>query len=132
MARFAASSAASSSGGSFGEIIAIDPAKQTEATVYNFTDGTDGGTPYGGVTLGPDGRLYGTTSAGGAHGLGTVFAYDPAANVLTTEYNFGSVQGGYGDGGFSYAGVTFAGKTLYGTTSGGGSGLYGTVFELTP
>ncbi len=123
---------ARSSGGGFGEIFEVDPAKKTEASIYYFTDGADGGTPYGGITLGPDGRLYGTTSAGGANGAGTVFAFDTTAKTLTTLYNFGSVQGGYGDGAFSYASVVFAGPTLYGTTSGGGAGLYGTVFQLTP
>jgi uncharacterized repeat protein (TIGR03803 family) len=33
--------------------------------------------PYGGLTLGPDGVLYGTSTAGGARNNGTVFAWKP-------------------------------------------------------
>jgi uncharacterized repeat protein (TIGR03803 family) len=45
----------------------------TEATLYSFTGGKDGGSPVGGVTLDSQGNLYGTTALGGAHGYGTVF-----------------------------------------------------------
>jgi uncharacterized repeat protein (TIGR03803 family) len=45
----------------------------TEAILYTFPEsGADGVGPNA-VTLGPDGNLYGTTLAGGAHNLGTVF-----------------------------------------------------------
>jgi uncharacterized repeat protein (TIGR03803 family) len=39
----------------------------------NFDGSTTGGDPYGGVTLGADGNLYGTTSFSGPGGVGTVF-----------------------------------------------------------
>ena len=35
----------------------------------------------GGLTWGADGRLYGTTTAGGDEQLGTVFSYDPVTGV---------------------------------------------------
>jgi uncharacterized repeat protein (TIGR03803 family) len=35
-------------------------------TIYSFTGGTDGMSPWGGVTVGADGSLYGTTYAGGS------------------------------------------------------------------
>jgi uncharacterized repeat protein (TIGR03803 family) len=38
----------------------------------SFTGGDDGSEPTG-LTLGPDGNLYGTTLVGGTHNKGTVF-----------------------------------------------------------
>ncbi len=40
--------------------------------LHNFA-GTDGQYPYGSLMIGEDGAIYGTASAGGANGLGTIF-----------------------------------------------------------
>jgi uncharacterized repeat protein (TIGR03803 family) len=40
---------------------------------YSFPESGANGVGPNAVTLGPDGNLYGTTIAGGAHNLGTVF-----------------------------------------------------------
>jgi len=48
----------------------------TETILHSFTGGADGGNPNG-LTLGPDGTLYGTNTEGGANGGGTVFALTP-------------------------------------------------------
>jgi uncharacterized repeat protein (TIGR03803 family) len=46
----------------------------TETILHNFlNDGVDGNSPYGGVVLGPDGNLYGTTYYGGLYGDGTIY-----------------------------------------------------------
>jgi uncharacterized repeat protein (TIGR03803 family) len=116
--------------------------------LYNFTGGSDGGYPYAGVTIGPDGALYGTTFSGGGtectFGCGTVYRLTPPAtfckNALcnwneTVLYRFS----GGADGKAPYAGVIFdqAGN-LYGTTISGGlsscEGGFGcgVVYELTP
>lgn len=42
-------------------------------SLYSFTGGNDGANPYAALVQGGDGRFYGTTSAGGAGGAGTVF-----------------------------------------------------------
>jgi uncharacterized repeat protein (TIGR03803 family) len=42
----------------------------TETILYSFTGGGDGGEPFGGLTFGRLGALYGTTSAGGTKGSG--------------------------------------------------------------
>jgi uncharacterized repeat protein (TIGR03803 family) len=57
-------------------------------TVYSFTGGTDGSYPWGELVQGSDGYFYGTTSAGGASGNGTVFRVllpDPA--TVTVQVN---------------------------------------------
>ena len=44
-----------------------------ETVLYSFKGAADGGNPLVGVTLGPDGNLYGTADSGGASGAGAVF-----------------------------------------------------------
>jgi len=103
-------------------------------TLYNFcsqNDCADGFTPYGGLVLGADGNLYGTTASGGTNFDGTVFQLTPAG-VLTTIYNFCS-QTNCADGGTPQTGLTVSKNgTLYGTTSFGGANSVGTIFSVTP
>ncbi len=49
----------------------------TYTSLYNFTGGNDGGTPYSRVTLDAAGTLYGTASAGGAYNYGVVWKIVP-------------------------------------------------------
>jgi uncharacterized repeat protein (TIGR03803 family) len=46
----------------------------TESVLYSFAGGNDGAAPYAGVTFDAAGNLYGTTTLGGAHSLGTVYS----------------------------------------------------------
>lgn len=101
-------------------------------TLVNFS-GTGGATPgqnpYGGVTLDGAGNLYGTTAAGGASGLGTLWKYNLATQAYTVPVNFPSPGGDY----FPRAGLTLdASGRLYGTTSFAGSGGNGTVYRYDP
>ena len=57
---------------SFGTVFKLLP-NGTLTALCSFADGGDGGLPYGGVTQGADGGLYGTTYQGGASGAGTCF-----------------------------------------------------------
>ena len=120
------------------------------SSIYSFRGGNDGAFPYSGVTVGPDGALYGTTSSGGhgaphcAGGCGTVYRLTPPANVCqrtscpwseTVLYNFYDAGLQLGD---PWAGVIFdAAGNMFGTTTQGGtvqcpnSALgCGTVYEL--
>ena len=114
----------------------------TEAVLYSF--GINGATPWTGVVaIGTGGVLYGTTSAGGTFGVGTVFSLTPPASpggawTFSILYSF---AGPPGDGMVPYAGVAIGtGGVLYGTTINGGTGNCtgfgqqgcGTVFSLTP
>ena len=49
----------------------------TERVLHRFTGGSDGASPLGGLVIGKNGVLYGTTSSGGASNAGTVFALEP-------------------------------------------------------
>ena len=104
--------------------------------LYTFTGGADGGNPFSGVTIGPDGALYGTTT-GVFTSDGTVFRLAPPLSacksvscpwIQTVLYRFS----GGNDGAFPYGNVIFdAAGNLYGTTFGGGGYGDGTVFKLT-
>jgi uncharacterized repeat protein (TIGR03803 family) len=102
-----------------------------ETVLHSFAgNGQDGASPYsGGLALDQAGNLYGTTSRGGANGLGTVFELvrskqDFKERVL---HSFGHINGGF----VPYAGVLIdAAGNLYGATSSAGSGGDGTIFTL--
>ena len=104
---------------------------QTVSTLANLK-GTNGANPLFGTLLqGPDGNLYGTTSAGGAHGQGTVFKMTPTGK-LATLYDFCS-KSNCADGSAPYAGLILASDgNFYGTTQSGGASRNGTVFKITP
>ena len=56
------------------------------SVVYNFTGGTDGATPYSGLTIDAAGNIYGTTLYGGSatgEGHGVVFQLKPTRNGFT-------------------------------------------------
>jgi uncharacterized repeat protein (TIGR03803 family) len=112
---------------SAGVIFAFDPKTNTVKAIYNFTGGKDGAAPYA-PPIDVNGRLYGTTSQGGAHGYGTVYSLDPKTGAETTLHTF---TGG-ADGGGPQARLLDVGGTLYGTTSVGAADNRGTVFRLTP
>jgi len=105
--------------------------KWRESTLYGFGGGTDGAVPVAGVTVATNGNIYGTTSAGGSYGYGTVFELTHSG-LSWTETILHSFSNG-DDGSVVYAGL-IADKSgnLYGAATQGGSGGGGTIFELTP
>jgi uncharacterized repeat protein (TIGR03803 family) len=109
------------------------------AVLHNFsaTDpltgtNTDGASPCARLALSGD-RLYGTASAGGASGSGTVFSVTTNGTRFQTIYAFtapDSATGTNRDGAFPVAGLLPLGNSLYGTAFGGGPGGEGTVFKI--
>jgi uncharacterized repeat protein (TIGR03803 family) len=100
----------------------------TLTTLYNFCSPpncSDGSGP-GGLIHATNGKLYGTTVAGGAGKRGTVFKMTPQG-TLKTVYSFHGPDGS-GPGGLIQA----TDGNFYGTTSWGGANNAGTVFQLTP
>jgi uncharacterized repeat protein (TIGR03803 family) len=104
---------------------------QALTTLANF-NGNNGANPFFAPLLqGTDGNLYGTTSAGGAHGQGTVFKVSRAGTV-STLYSFCS-RSNCADGSSPYAPLIQATDgNLYGTTLSGGAHAAGTIFKITP
>lgn len=102
-----------------------------ESTLYSFAGGTDGAVPVAGVTVGANGNIYGTTSAGGTYGYGTVFELTRSGPTWTETILHDFSNGD--DGSIPYAGlISDKSGNLYGAATQGGSGGGGTVFELTP
>jgi uncharacterized repeat protein (TIGR03803 family) len=106
-----------------------------ESILYNFSGGSDGGFPLGGLIFDAAGNLYGTTQGGGEGlGYGVVFELSPshgswAETVLLT---FTNADGAYPQGDLIFD----AAGNLFGTAANGGNAgcgpTCGSVFELTP
>ncbi len=113
-----------------GTVFRISPSSGAETVVYSFGSSSgDGEKPSASLIQGSNGDLYGTTNAGGAQGLGTVFEVSPSSGAETVLYSFlGSTEL---DGANPTAGlIQGSDGTLYGTTFGGGDNQEGTVFSI--
>jgi uncharacterized repeat protein (TIGR03803 family) len=96
--------------------------------LYSFVGSPDGGVPYGGVTVGSDGSLYGTTNFGGSNTVGTVFRIAPSGGFSVLH-----VFGGAGDGQKPKSEpVVAADGSLVGVTTLGGANGNGTVYRISP
>ena len=100
--------------------------------IYDFgASSTDAVNAVAGVTIDPQGNLYGTTSFGGTFGVGAIYKLTPSGSGWTESilYNFQGTD----DGQNPVGGVILdqAGN-LYGTTFDGGTNGGGTVYELSP
>ncbi len=114
-------------------------AAQTERILHAYSNNGQGEFPYMGLLLDAAGNLYGTTGAGGADGLGTVFELSPNGSGGWTQkvlHNFGSGTDGQSPWGGNL--LMDSSGNLYGTTRYGGTSMCdsfnpvgcGTVFEL--
>jgi uncharacterized repeat protein (TIGR03803 family) len=96
----------------------------SSSTLYSFTGGNDGGTPYAGLVTGSDGNLYGTTETDGSSGYGTIYQLTTSGS-LNTLHAFTSGT----DGANPYCSLLSYTGLLFGTAEAGSKG-YGTVYEL--
>ena len=97
-------------------------AAQTLDVVHRFQ--ASGG-PYGRLIQATDGDFYGTTSWGGANGVGTIFKVN-ASGTVTTLHSFGYTEGALPKAALLQA----ADGNFYGTASEGGTSNLGTVFKM--
>jgi len=95
-----------------------------------FTN-VDGANPSAGLLL-AGGVLYGTTTAGGLGGNGTVFAIATNGTSFTNLYNFSPLTSASTnvDGANPQAALVCSGTNLFGTAVNGGASGNGTVFRL--
>jgi uncharacterized repeat protein (TIGR03803 family) len=100
----------------------------TESVLYSFTEYN--AFPMAGVIPDGAGNLYGTVSGEG-NTAGAVYELTPSNGSWTPSVLYEFTGGN--DGFFPFGGVIFdQSGNLYGSTSSGGSGNGGTVFELSP
>ena len=106
----------------------------TERVLYSFGSSSgDGEYPYSRLAFGPGGKLYGTTTEGGARDSGTVFELSPPTDSGATWTESVIYSFGGDDGAWPYSGVTLGPSgALYGTTIEGGAYRCGTLFALRP
>ncbi len=101
---------------------------QRESVLHSFA-GTDGDFPRGRLLLDNEGRLYGTTVAGGVYNNGVAFLLSPSHGAWSEEtlHNFGAGS----DAASPWAGLTEGSDgALYGATVLGGKRNKGAVFKL--
>ena len=112
----------------------VAEAASTETILNNFLGGTHQGDPECTLIRDTAGNLFGTTSAGGPSHAGTVFMLSPPTGqmsewTMSTLYSFTDDA----DGATPSAGLLSDGKgDFFGTTTYGGFGYDGTVFEISP
>jgi len=101
-------------------------------TVLHNFDGAKGAQPTGELLLGQDGKLYGTTAAGGMNSagntttLGTIFAIARDGTGFTSIHSFEGSDGSGPSGRLLQLDAT----TFVGITQSGGRCSQGTVYQL--
>lgn len=114
-----------------------------DGTSYSFIHGFGGADPAGyyprcDLVKASNGKLYGTCTNGGANGIGTIIAVDPAGNagagsvslVWTFDGYTGSTPGNDYANSMQYRLAIGAGTAIYGIARYGGTYGYGTIFKL--
>lgn len=123
----------------FGTVYKFNLQNNQFTTLYNFSPpkggnntNADGTTPIGSLAV-FGGTLYGTASAGGSNGTGTIFSINTDSTSFTVLHSFSVLSGAQLtnlDGANPYGGLVLSGATLYGTAAYGGTGGSGTVFKI--
>lgn len=94
---------------------------------HDFGAGSDGHTPYTGVTFDTSGNMYGTTLSGGAYGKGTVWEITSSGTYIDL-HDFGA--GTDGQNVTSNVAIDSSGN-LFGIAGSGGTDGNGMVWEIT-
>ncbi|MCD2340414.1 hypothetical protein LRH25_08665 [Ideonella azotifigens] len=95
--------------------------------LYTFTGGNDGAWPAGNLVADKKGNLYGTTSAGGPNGAGTIYKLAPDG-TQTVIHAFNGVDGNLAMSGL----LKGSDGNFYGVTEVGGRNGAGNVYKVTP
>jgi uncharacterized repeat protein (TIGR03803 family) len=106
-----------------GTIFKFNPSTN-QLTVLHVFSGSNGAEPRAELTEGSDGRLYGTTSAGGSAGIGTVFSIGKSGGFSLVASFKGS------NGRLPFGKLVQANGDWWGTTAQGGASSMGVVFRV--
>ncbi len=97
--------------------------------IHSFAGGANGSYPQGGLMLGSDGLLYGTTQFGGSDGQGTIFSIDPSNGLYSVLHSLSSLTA---EGRYPFCTLVESSTgILMGTCSEGGTNNTGTLFKMT-
>ncbi len=116
----------------YGTVFKLKASTKTLTTLHQFSlpGVDDGNTPMSSLAVGPDARLYGNASSGGANIGGVLFAINPTTAAFSLIHQFGYHVDGRGPDGK----IIFRQGQIIGTTIVGGptASNYGTVFSVDP
>jgi uncharacterized repeat protein (TIGR03803 family) len=120
--------------GNSGSVFRVNLDGSSFTNMHTFTQGADGGNPYGGVILAGS-MLYGAAFFGGASNSGCIFGINTNGTGLTNLFSFPSLQPHspfYTNttGAYPNSGLIVSGATLYGMANGGGTDSWGTIFAV--
>jgi uncharacterized repeat protein (TIGR03803 family) len=113
----------------YGVLFQFNPQNSSFAKILDFDMVTNGGNPDGSLIQAKDGKLYGLTSAGGAHSQGVLFQFDPVTSTILNKFDFDYSPNGsspYGTLMQAYDG------NLYGLANMGGANDLGVLFQFNP
>jgi uncharacterized repeat protein (TIGR03803 family) len=119
----------SGGGPSDGVLFKFDPSVLSGGKIMNFSASSTGQFPMGRLIQANNGKLYGTTSSGGANNNGIIFEYDLSNSAFTKKFDFSASTSGANP--LSSLAQSSNGK-LYGITSAGGTNGKGVLFEFDP
>lgn len=102
----------------------------TQTVIHTFTGGDDGSGPGSGLTLSPNGGLYGVTPTGGANGQGVIFLLKPVKNGPWQLEVMHAFTGGDDGAGGSAGRLLLSKGILYGVTTVGGANGQGVAYQL--
>jgi uncharacterized repeat protein (TIGR03803 family) len=115
----------------FGIIFTLDRTGNNYTVLHTMDPGgSEGETPTGGLSVGPDKSMYGVAQTLGAYASGTLFKINQDGSGFQVVHHFNNNIGE----GASPMTVPFvdADGTIYGTTSTGGAYGYGTFYKIPP
>lgn len=110
-----------------GAIFKFDINSNTVTTLFSF-DGSNTGSFPNSLTVGANGKIYGTCGEGGANDLGTIFEFDPTSNAITKKIDLDFANGGRLQGALIQA----SNGKFYGLAGSGGSNGRGALLEYNP
>lgn len=116
-----------SAGGSQGTLWSYETNTTTFTVKHVFSTGANGSNPISCPILASNGKLYGTTLAGGTNNVGCIYSYDINTSTFTNHFSFTAAT----SGSQIIAGLLQASNgLLYGASNIGGVNNFGTIFSF--